>query len=128
MNRWIFVISDSDEVFEQRVKSKKWTIFDKTRNKKQLEIGDMVLFYKAGVNGQKFLGTCKIKSGLKKETEFKDYLEINEILVLPTPVKIKDVIKELNFIKNKKNWGNYFQGGVRRISEDDLSVILKKGL
>lgn len=126
MNRWIFVIRDSDEEFERRVESKKWPIFNKTRYKKELAVGDIVLFYKAGLKGQKFLGTGKIKSELKEETAFRDYLEIEEISVLATPVEMKDVIKELDFVKNKDNWGNYFQGGVRRISEDDFSVIITK--
>ena len=126
MKRWIFVIRDSDEEFERRVVSKKWPIFNRTRYKKELGIGDVVLFYKEGLKGQKFLGTGKIKSGLVEETKFKDYLEMEEISVLATPVEMKDVIKKLDFVKNKDNWGNYFQGGVRRISEEDFSVIIRK--
>ena len=126
MNRWIFVIKDSDEEFDRRVKSKKWPIFNRTRFRKDIGIGDIILFYKAGLNGQKFLGTCKIKSELIEETAFRGYLEIEEISVLSTLVEMKDIIKELDFIKNKINWGNYFQGGVRRISEEDFSLIIKK--
>ena len=126
MNRWIFVIRDSEEEFKERINVKKWPIFNKTRYKKEFVVGDAVLFYKAGLNGQKFLGTCKISSGLKKETSFVDNLEIKEISVFDSPVEMKDVIEELDFIKNEINWGNYFQGGVRKISEDDFSKIIRK--
>ncbi len=126
MNRWIFVIRDSDEEFERRIRVKKWPIFNKTKRKKEIVIGDVVLFYKAGLGGQKFLGTCKIKSDLKKETEYTEYFEIEKVSVLATAVKMKDVIKELDFVKNKDRWGNYFQGGIRGISEEDFSVIIRK--
>ena len=53
-------------------------------------------------------------------------MEIEEVSVLATPVEMREVIKELDFVKNKNNWGNYFQGGVRRISEEDFFVIIRK--
>ena len=36
--------------------------------------------------------------------------------------------QELDFIENKNNWGNYFQGGVRVISEKDFLTITNQNL
>jgi predicted RNA-binding protein len=38
---------------------------------------------------------------------------------------IVPLIKNLSFIKNKKNWGSAFLGGLRQISVDDFNLILK---
>lgn len=39
------------------------------------------------------------------------------------PRLVKDLIPSLKFIENKENWGAYFQGGVRQLSEDDFRTI-----
>ena len=66
MNYWVFVISDNMYEFKKRVKTKKWPIFNNTSHRKHLEMGDVVMFYKAGRDqGQSFLGTGKISTDLK---------------------------------------------------------------
>ena len=128
MNRWIFVIKGSDEEFQSRVKTKKWPIFNKTQNRKKLAIGDFIVFYKAGINGQRFLGSATIKTELKEQTTFKYFLEMDKISVWKNPVAMKQIIAKLDFVKNKNSWGNYFQGGVRAVSEKDFFIITNQNL
>lgn len=126
MSNWIFVIKNSDKEFRSRVKNKQWPIYNKTQNRKRLQIGDRLIFYKAGINGQKFLGTATIGSNLKEKSLFTFSLDLNDIKIWKAPVEMKNVIKNLDFIKNKENWGNYFQGGVRCISDTDFDTITKE--
>lgn len=125
MSNWIFVIKNSDKEFHSRVKNKEWPIYNKTQNRKRLQIGDRLIFYKAGTDGQKFLGIATIGSNLKEKSSFTSSLDLNDIKIWKTPVEMKNAIKNLDFIKNKENWGNYFQGGVRRISDTDFDTITK---
>jgi len=128
VKRWIFVIKDSDDEFQNRIRTKKWPIFSKTQNRKKLVIGDLIVFYKAGTNGQKFLGSAIIKTELKEQSTDKYFLEMDKIVVWKNRVTMKQVIRKLDFIKNKNNWGNYFQGGVRVISEKDFLTITNQNL
>lgn len=123
MSRWIFVISDSYEEFEKRVTAKQWPIYDKTVNRRRLAVGDSVIFYKAGSDGQKFLGNAIIKSEPEKRNDFVYSLGMDKISVWKKPIAAKEVVAKLDFIKNKDNWGSYFQGGVRAVSEEDYHAI-----
>ncbi|MBT5171972.1 MAG: EVE domain-containing protein [Candidatus Nitrosopelagicus sp.] len=128
MNRWIFVINDSTEEFENRVKTKQWPIYDRTLNRSKLTVGDSIIFYKAGSNGQKFIGNATIKTAPKKKSDFVYFLEMENISVWEKPIIIEEVIAKLDFIKNKNNWGSYFQGGVKAISDEGFSAIVQKTL
>ena len=123
MNLWIFVIKDSDNEFQNRIKNKQWPIYHRTRNRKKISIDDQVLFYKAGNDGQRFLGNAKIKTNLKKNTMWDYSLELDEISIWKKSVLIKPLISDLDFITNKNNWGVYFQGGVISISSKDFNTI-----
>jgi RecB family endonuclease NucS len=48
---------------------------------------------------------------------------LDDIQLWDTPRLVKDLIPSLKFIENKENWGAYFQGGVRQLSEDDFRTI-----
>ena len=100
MNLWIFVIKDSDNEFQNRIKNKQWPIYNKTRNRNNIGVGDSVLFYKAGIDGQRFLGRAIIKTNLKKHTMFEYFLELDEISVWKKRILIKPLIPDLDFIEN----------------------------
>ena len=42
------------------------------------------------------------------------------------PVKIKPIINELSFIKNKDKWGVYFRSGIIEIKKEDYEVIIRE--
>lgn len=123
MSCWIFVINDTDKVFEKRIKEEQWPIFRRTQNRTRLKTNDKVIFYKAGKEGQKFLGSATIGSELKKAGIFDFQLRLTSIDVWKKPVAMNEVINDLDFIKNKNSWGNYFQGGVRAITKKEFNAI-----
>lgn len=108
------------------MKEKKWPIFVHTHNRKNLKLGDNVVFYKAGLEGQKFLGTARLNSEIEKTSRIDYFVKLSNIEVWENSVKVVDLIDELNFIKDKQVWGRFFQGGVKKISEKDFSLITHK--
>lgn len=126
MNHWIFVINDTKEEFENRMKSKNWPIFMHTPNRKSLCVGDHVVFYLAGREGQKFLGSAQINSEVKKTHRLDYFVELTNTEIWIKYVRIIELLTKLEFIKDKQVWGRFFQGGVRRISKKDFNVIIKK--
>lgn len=126
MNHWVFVINDTEEELEHRIQNNQWPIYNKTQNRKKIAIGDKVVFYMAGEKGQKFLGTASIASELVQKTELTYELKLSNIKVWQKPLQLRNVIDRLEFVKNKQNFGIYFQGGVRGLTENDYFLILSK--
>lgn len=124
MSYWILVISDTDNEFKKRIEKKKWPIFIHTHNRKKLKIGDKVVFYKAGVEGKKFLGTARLDSTLNMETRLGYSVNLSEIKIWKKAHSAEKLLDKLEFIKDRKVWGRFFQGGIRRINYEDYSVIV----
>ena len=104
---------------------KKWPIGQKTLRKKLLSIGDKVLFYEAGDEGKKLFGSGDLFSSLEKDVEDNsEFVTISSFEFWNPPIPIKRILSKLSFIKNKKYWGIYFQGGIVRLPETDYSLIL----
>jgi len=60
MSYWIFVINGTNKEFAKRMKEKRWPIFIHTQNRKNLRIGDQVVFYKPGLDEKNFLVVLKL--------------------------------------------------------------------
>ena len=126
MNQWIFVLNDDISVLNKRSKAKRWPIFHRTINKKYLEIGDHIIFYQAGNGGQKFLGTAVNNSKVQSIQDSIDgFVDIDKIDIWKKDLSIRNILSDLNFIKNKEHWGAYLQGGVLRLNKQDYALILK---
>jgi predicted RNA-binding protein len=105
----------------------KWPIGKNTVNRKQLSKGDMILFYLAGEEGKKFIGSGELLSDLTvNEKNFDSFVTLGNMKLWKNQIAITDVLNELSFIKNKKHWGLHFQGGIVRIPEKDFRLILRK--
>lgn len=85
-----------------------------------------MVFYKAGLEGQKFLGTAKVASDLQRTTKIDYSIRLSDVKEWRKRVNIIDFIDSLDFILDKQSWGRFFQGGVRRISKKDYELILSK--
>jgi hypothetical protein len=87
-----------------------------------------VLFYLAGEEGKKFLGSGELLSGVQNDDQNSGFfVEIGQVKFWKKKPNISGLIDELSFIKNKKQYGLYFQGGVVAISESDFEIVLRKG-
>jgi len=127
MNYWVFVIRDDQFIFDKRIEHKKWPLYRATKFRKFIQIGDNVVFYQAGKHGQKFLGTAVIKSRSKPIPNKMDYyVDMYRIKIWNNAPSIRNLIPNLEFIKNKVSWGLSLQGGVLKINEKDRAVILKE--
>lgn len=146
INYWIFVVNDDKigkekkkgiEIYNQRMSDAFWGIGERTPNRKRLKKGDKVVFYLAGSEGQKFLGTCTLVSGFdelgKEEWEKTRHgpffqtrhgAKLKDIERWDTLRPIHPLIENLGFIAKPEIWGNYLQGGIRSISEDDYNLIM----
>ena len=128
MNYWLFVIKADISVFKERIEANKWPIYDKTSFRKNLEVGDYIIFYMAGYHeGQKFLGNARIAELPSKIKGTLTYnLSIKDADVWPERPSIRDYLTKLSFIKNDFNWGIYLQGGVKRLTKKEYSMLKRK--
>ena len=123
-NCWIFVINDSMATFTSRLENKRWPLFPNTRYKKQLSRGDGVVFYEAGMYGQRFLGTCVIASmPYQIEGKMDSFLDLDDIRIWGDGKSIRPLVKRLDFIRDTVNWGASLQGGVIKIPSGDYHMI-----
>jgi len=112
-------------VFEKRISEEKWPIFKDTRNKMKLKKGDRIVFYKAGKDGHKFIGTARLGSEIIPDNmDF--FVILEDIQIWKKPVEVPDILNELQFIVNKTNWGMYLQGGVSHLPDVDYKLIVSQ--
>mgnify|MGYP003993269387 CR=1 FL=1 len=125
MNYWVFVIRDDMFEFRKRMKTKKWPIFNNTSHRRDLAIGDEVMFYKAGrEQGQSFLGIAKISTDLMPILNSKDFeINLDGIVIWKNFPSIRDHLSKLSFIKSELNWGIYLQTGVKTSTKKDFVMI-----
>lgn len=111
--------------FLTRTSSGKWPIFKRTVNRNELKIGDHVIFYLGGNNNKKIMGSATVSSGLNvNEDEF--LVDLSDVCIFNKPIQMSSILGDLVFIRNKKNWGAYMQGGVVRLPKVDYNMIIEK--
>jgi len=121
-----FNVGTMGEIAKKIETSKKWSIGRRTRNRNRLMAGDKILFYQGGEEGKKFVGSAELASSLQKTRSSDGFVKIKNFVLWVNPVEIRGLIQRLSFIKNKRHWGIYFQGGTLEIPEEDYQKILKK--
>ena len=125
MTHWIFVMTGNNADFLTRASSGKWPIFKRTGNRNNLAKGDSVVFYLGGSNNKKIMGTATLGSGLNADgDEFS--IDLSDVSIWDTPIRMVSILESLVFIHNKKNWGAYMQGGVVWLPKNDYVTILSK--
>lgn len=145
MNYWLFTVTQKkvdgnvltpEQILEQRLNDKFWGLGERTPNRRNIKKGDKVVFY-LGNPAMVFAATAILDSDSftlsdTQRNQFSHDMELyrsdygvhlETIQRWETPRVVKDMLPNLKFIENKENWGAYFQGGVRQLSEDDFRVI-----
>ena len=51
-------------------------------------------------------------------------IRLKKIIIFKNPILVKEIINNLDFIKNKENWGMFFHGGIREIEKKDFDFIV----
>ena len=135
VNYWIFVSTEySDfnrgsmkETLKRASDEKKWPIGRKTLHRLELKLDDKAIIYLSGSGNQKFVGHVVLSSELQlNKSELFDFVGLKEVEAWNKYVKIKPLIIELDFIKNKEMWWSHLRSGVVKISESDYERILQK--
>jgi len=146
-NYWIFIVTDHSNInkeltvkniFNQRMEDELWGLGKSTPNREKLKKGDRVLFYignpvksiggSARLKADSFKLDKKAKKKYGHEISFynTDYgVKLEDIDIWQNKIKMDVLISQLSFIENKNYWYTYFQGGVRKISEEDYNFILE---
>ena len=125
------------DILKRRIDEKKYPLYKKTPFLNDIKKNDEVVFYVAGRKNksQNFIAFSVIQSvEIPNETlidpdknkyVLEKYLLFENISLLKTPIHIKAIINQLEFIKNKTNFGVYLMGGVSKITEGDFNLIKK---
>lgn len=130
---------DSLTEFNKRLKNNFWYLYNRTSFANEININDKVIFYVSGAQNKKIFGSAEIKlKQLVTKKLFDTYtyndpkycLSFKKIERFNEPVLMKDKIFNTDFFlnskkKNKKKWGVFLMGGVRKISKNDF-IYLKK--
>ena len=124
----------AEEIMKSLLEENKWAFSAGAPNLKQLEKDDSVVVYLAGKGNRSFAADFTIASKpyeAKLEPNEQDWLamfpiriEIKNIKLWTERLSIGNVIAQLEFIKDKKNYGLYFRQSIKVIEEKDFSVIL----
>ena len=48
---------------------------------------------------------------------------LEDLRIWENSVLVDEIVAGLSFIKNKNNWGAYFQGGIRQIPSEDFVLV-----
>jgi predicted RNA-binding protein len=129
------------DLLKDRLNKGMWPLNRLTPHQARLREGDLVLFYVAGgrepeqgsiVALGEVSGSRVASSRL--DNQYPAWIGIPGPVLYDVPVRqsewfqkpvaIRELTRQLTFIRNQKAWGTYFQGGVRRIPEEDFKLIL----
>jgi hypothetical protein len=137
----ILVTSDGRKnaynICKERISENLWPIYKGTPQLLNLDKNKKVLFYIAGRDefSQHFIGSATIDriiddihSNSDPNQEFRQvicYIKFKELKFFKKPLNIKDHIKNLSFIEEKKRniYGLYFQGGICKINKQSFDYI-----
>jgi peptide subunit release factor RF-3 len=119
---FLLIISDTEKELEQRLKSKKWPINDRTRFQGTMNKNDKIIIYQAGKNFHRFVAEAVVKS-FEQNTDGR-FVNLDKIKTF-VPIDIKSIYEEMNLIKNPRYYGVYLAGGVKNLTEHDFKLIVK---
>ena len=126
------------QAFRKRISEQRWPLYEKTKHINNIKINDLLIFYIGGKYShcQSFAGEALVSKieGLNeitidpdsKNKIVKKYLFLKEIQTFKKPIKILDLIENLDFIKNKKYYGLSLLEGTAEISSKDYDTIISQ--
>lgn len=140
-NHWILVVREQRigrtvlgamDILQNRIRNRFWAFGKRARGIRLLRKGDRALIYASGTKSKDFVGQCEINSSpyelSRKRREMvignPGYaIDLDNFQLFAEPRSAKTFIPKLQFVRNKQNWGAYFQGSAIRIPEEDYQLI-----
>lgn len=146
-NQWVFITKDQEfygkdatalEIITRRISDLYFGVLEDAHNLHSVKPGDKVIFYAAGIH--KFVGNATVEH---VHADSKENLPLQlqsraKALVAGTGVYFRSatlwdafidtpqVVKHLEFVTNKENWGSSFQGTIRRIEPQDHAFLIER--
>ena len=124
----------AEEIMKSLLENGKWAFSSGAANLKHFDEGDRVVVYLAGRGNRLFAADFTIASKpFEAKSEPNDHewlvmfpitIEIKNIKIWSKRLPIVEVLAQLNFIKDKKNYGLYFRQSTRVIEKKDFYIIL----
>jgi len=125
---------NAKEIMNFLLENNLWAFSFKTPNLKYFDEGDRVVIYLAGKGNRVFAADFTIASKPYEEkpklnepdwlTMFPIRIDIKSIKLWGEQLPIGDVLAQLDFIHDKKNYGVYFRQSTKFIEEKDFFLIL----
>lgn len=140
---YLFVLNDLemgrntfsyDEILDKLLSNSEW-IFTNIRSLRieKFTDGDKIVIYGAGKPRRCFVGTFEICGEyykLENKQDFYKYfdygIKIRNIDMWNKPVYIKDIKDNLEFIKDKKNYGLHLRQTSRKLEEKDYLYLIQQ--
>lgn len=146
-NYFVLVASDveQDDAWEaisaydiatERLRSRQWPIYPRTRNRAVIGVGDECLIYLGGKgpHSQAIVGSATVADITRKRSWIEPAnrnlvdtvafaLTLKNPKVFETPVRVRPLLNQLTFVSNTAAWGGAFQGGCRKIQEEDYALL-----
>ena len=117
----------ADVIFEKLMADRRWFF---RRFPRLLSHGSRVLFYQSavGIRGEATVEDMSLKrtdvlAGSLVCLPFGTEVVLKDVLVYSEPVPLKDIVADLEFVKDKKYWGNSLRTSPRSISKRDYEFI-----
>lgn len=125
------------ELAKRRLDAKMWGLWSHTPHQKEIQAGDLCIVYLAGAKGKQFVAYAHAEK--VQPTSSKSHIDGNALTDFPStvlhlrhvhwfekPISISNLKDQLDFIpKHVIRWGCVLQRGVKRISSQDATTILK---
>lgn len=148
LNYWLFTVVDAKigssridalDLFGTRVRRLYWLLNPRNPHFRKIRKEDKVVLYVGGKKQRVFAGCCVLSTNPKRllpeikryviedpEDRFNYFVNLKEVDVFDRPKQVIPLLKSLSFVRDERNWGRYFQGGIIRIGNSDYNVITEK--
>lgn len=131
-------------IVERRARAGAWPITAGTRFRTQIAAGDRFLIYVSGERGPDtghVIAAGHVESAPRSATPANtasdDWVGVlwrpaQEVPIritewLNPSVRLRPLVSQLTFIKNKRYWGNSLQGGIARLRDADFDLLCGHG-
>ncbi|WP_409522348.1 hypothetical protein [Nitrincola sp. MINF-07-Sa-05] len=129
----------AEEMARRRFEVGLWGLNANTPHKSEIKAGDDLIVYLAGIRGQAFVAIATAGNVYFNAVNYSAdgdalssppaaVLELTDIRHFKRNVNIHEVKDRLGFIpKGTIKWGCVLQRGLKRLSQEDASLILQEG-
>ena len=125
---------EASEILSYLYMNKTWAFSNSAPNIKQMSIDDKAIIYIAGKKYRAFAASLTIASNPSIDDSNKDEpnwlklfpvrIKVKDFLIWGNPIKIREILEDLDFIYDKKNYGLFLRNATTIISHEDYNHIL----